>query len=240
VNALGSFSVDPYVAELQEIMGEWMSVINAGISATYKGYFGAKQFSMYTGLASDASMVEFTPDKDFEADYNLVEYSFPGSDVNAITVALGQAQGTKMMSRATARAKHPLIDAPEQEEELIQKEALIDALLGGIQQQAQQGTIPAIDLAAIINFLEQDVSLPEAVDRANKAAQARQASQAPPPGEGQAVAPETQPGLAAPGMGTEAQPPATVSPPPQSIQNLRALTRAMRGANSGLTPAMQQ
>lgn len=229
INALGSFAVDPAVAEMQEVMASWLGVLNEGIIATYKGYFGRRRFSMYSGKVGDTELIEFTPADDFDSDANVVTYSWPGQDINGVTVAIAQLVGAKMMSLDSARSRHPLIDDADHESTMIEVEALEEALLSSLQQAAASGTLPAVDLARIQQLKRDGKDLAAAVVQAQEEAQKRQASHAAPPGPGEAVAPGTQPGLAAPGQGVEQQPPADVLPAPQqSLQNFQELVGALR------------
>lgn len=231
VNALGAFAVDPRVAESQEVMSAWLSVLNVAILETYKGWYGARQFSMWSGRPADSTKTEFTPNDDFDDTANVVAYAFPGADVSSITVALGQAVGAKLLSLQTARVKHPFVDQPEFEDRRVQIEALDEALLTSMQTQAAQGALPAIDLANIEEFIAKGDTLSQAVIKAQKLAQERQAkaAQPPPPDAGMAAPPETMPGMANPGAGAEAQPEA-IPAPGQAVQNIRALQLAYKSS----------
>lgn len=229
INALGSFSVDPGVAEMQDVMASWLVVLNKGIVATYKGFFGGRKFSMYSGKVGDTDVVEFVPNDDLDSVANVVTYAWPGQDINGVTVAIAQLVGAKMMSLESARSRHPLIDDADHESNLIEVEALEEALLSSLQQAAASGTLPAVDLARIQQLKRDGKDLAAAVLQAQEEAQKRQASHAAPPGPGEAVSPGTQPGLAAPGQGVEQQPPADVLPAPQqSLQNFQQLVGALR------------
>jgi hypothetical protein len=105
------------------------------------------------------------------------------------------------MSKESAREADPLITDPELEHDRIIAEGVESALLSSIQQQAvnPQGPYQPEDLAYLTSLvLEKDVSLYDAVKRTDQRARDRQAAAMP---QG---APETMPGLAAPGMGAEA------------------------------------
>lgn len=228
VNALANISVDPAMAEMQKVMAAHLRHVNMKLMGCAKAYFGSKQFSMYSGQSSDLELVEFTPNKDFESFENRVEYPMAGQDVGQATVAVGQLVGAELMSKRTGRVKHPLIDNPDNEERQIEREALSQALRASIQQQASnpQGGMPVMDLARIIQLLDQGVDLPDAVLQAQGEAQKRQASQAPPPEAGMATAPEAQPGLSPPGAGVEAQP--SIGPVAGGLDNVHQLFQALR------------
>lgn len=233
IDTIGGFAVDPMVAEVQAVMARALErCINPAILETEKGYWPQKKYVVFSGMRGDREVVEYTPSEHFETTANVVTYSFPGTDLSQITVALAQLNGTGMISQHTARTEHPLIDNPEQEEVKITAERLNEALLTGLQQQAAQGVLPPSDLARILQLVAQGRDLPEAVNKAQTEAQQRQATQAPAPAPGQAAAPETQPGIAQPGMGAEQAPPEgppSIQAPPQSMQNLRQMLVSLRG-----------
>lgn len=233
IDTIGSFAVDPMVAELQDIMSRALErSINPAILEVEKGYWPDKTFTVFSGWRGDQGVVEYTPAKHFEATHNSVSYSFPGTDMSQITVALAQLVGAGLVSQKTARMEHPLIDNPEQEEDGIVKERLTDALLQSILQQAVAGQMPAIDVAQVIKFVQQGIAVPDAIIKADEAARARQAAQAPPPAPGQATAPEQQPGLAMPGMGAESAPAPPNQPVPAGLQNASALMAALRSTSN--------
>lgn len=230
VSALGSFAVDPAVAEMQDIMAAHLSLVNRGIAGVSKGYFGAKSYRLWSGRGADPHMVEVRPNRDFADDTNKVSYAFPGSDVNAITVALGQAVGTQMMSKATARAKHPMVDNPDHEAEQIAREQLEDALYAGLRQQMVAGQIPVPDAARIIELMR-TMPIEQAISQAQREAQERQAT----PTEDPAA---QQPGLAMPGMGMEAPAaPDAFQGATQDLRDLRQLTVALNNRSTA-TPAV--
>jgi len=237
IDTVGAFAVDPMVAELQDIMGRALErSINPAILEVEKGYWPNKSYTVFSGWRGDQGVVEYTPAKHFEATHNSVSYSFPGTDMSQITVALAQLVGAGLVSQRTARSEHPLIDNPEQEEDGIVQEKLTDALLQSILQQATSGQMPAIDVAQVIKLVEKGMGVPDAIVKADEMARARQAAQAPPPEPGQATAPEMQPGLAMPGMGAESAPPAEGNGVPPDLANASALMSALRSTSRPVAP----
>lgn len=226
VSALGSFAVDPAVAEMQDIMANHLALVNKAVAHVSKGYFGPKTYRLWSGRGSDPYMVEVKPDRDFANDENKVTYSFPGSDVNAITVALGQAVGTQMMSKATARMKHPMVDNPDHEAEQIAREQLEDALYAGLRQQMAAGQIPVPDGARIIELMR-TMPVEKAIAQAQKEAQERQSAPAQDPSQ-------EQPGLSMPGMGAESAPAeaSQIPAPAQDLKDLRQLTIALNNRST--------
>jgi hypothetical protein len=207
-DAILSAVVDFPVQEAQEILAASMQEENKRAIAIAKTYFGEQRRSFY--VSRNAKHVDYVPNKDFETDENVVNYSYAGADANALVVGLGQRIGLGTMSKRSAQEVDPLIADPEREHDRVIQEALEQALLASVQQQAQAGTIPPADLAKIMQIVLTDkLPLAEAIEKVNKLAQERQATAAP------MGSPETQPGLGAPGMGMEqpgSLPPATAGP----------------------------
>lgn len=208
--AMAGYAIDPWVAEAQRVMGRNLATLNEAIAKTELGYFKKKKMWVFSGALGEREMTKYTPGDIYETCDNAVIYQFPGADVSNVTVAVAQLVGAGLMSKRTARAKHPFVDHPEDEERIDIEERLTDATVAGLQQLASTGEIPPADLASISRkVLEDGKQLFTAIEETQREAQERQATAAPEPDEaaGQVVAPETQPGLANPGMGAEMAPP---------------------------------
>jgi hypothetical protein len=194
-----SATVDFRVQESQELLATSMVEEDKIAIAMEKTYWGNSPKSFFIpGLKG--GMADYTPNKLWETDFHYVSYSASGSDVNSLIVGLGQRLGTGLMSKETARESDPLIADPELERDRLVAEGIEAALMQSIQAQAADpnGPYQPDDLAFIAMQVQSNkMSLPEAIQAAQKRAQDRQAAQAP---QG---APETMPGLAMPGMGAE-------------------------------------
>lgn len=250
IDTMGSFSVDPRVEELQKIMARTLTSLNEGIAAVEKGYYRNRKITGYTGWATDTSMVTYTPSdvyQDCPADgtnptlTSVVEYDFPGQNVSEATVTVGQLVGADLISRKTARIKHPYVADADYEEEMVVREKVQDAVLEGFLQQTSQGTLPLVDAIRVLKEMGNGNDLIAAINTAQTAAQERQAAQAPPPdqGAGQAASPGAQPGLAMPGMGAESQaPPAAGTPgtigPNMNQQGLKKLISAVNAGRGSI------
>jgi hypothetical protein len=244
LDSMGSFSIDPRVEEAQRLQEKALGVVNSAVIAVEKGYYPGHKFWSFTGLQGDEAMVEYCPSKDLDSGENAVQYPIPGADISQLSVAVSQLVGSQLMSKRTGRVKHPFIDDAELEEELIDEEQMRTALLQGLSQQLVQGAMPPRDAARVIQLLRSKKTLEDAVMQAQEEAQARQATQAPPPGPGQAAAPQTMPGLGPPGQGAE-QPPGPGGPPgggqppipmpPASLANFHALVRNLN--SNPVTPS---
>ncbi len=208
-DAILSAVVDFPIQEAQEIFAASLQEENKRAIAIAKTYFGNERKSFYVSSRGAKGHVDYIPNKDFEDDNNVVTYSHSGADANSLVVGLGQRIGIGIMSKQTAQEIDPFISDPELEKDRVVSEGLEQALLQSIQTQASQGSIPPSDVAAIVAMVASDkASLAEAVTKVHEAAQKRQATPAP------TGAPETMPGLGAPGMGAE-QPQA--QPQPQDV-----------------------
>ena len=228
-DAILSAVVDFPVQEAQEILASSLQEENKRASAIAKAYFGTERRSFYVSnkvTKSGVGHVDYVPNDIFTTDENVVSYPHPGADANALVVGLGQRVGIGTMSKRTAQMIDPMIDDPEDEHDKVIAESIEQAMLAGLQAQAQQGAIPPADLARIMQLVSTDkADLADAIVQAQQEAQARQATPVP------AEAPQAQPGLAQPGQGAE-QP--TIAPPQQGAQNLMQMLSALR--RPGNTP----
>jgi len=208
-DAVLSATVDFRVQEAQATFEQSILEEDKIAIAIEKTYFGNQPKSFFMGDRSGGK-VDYTPNKLWESDFHTVAYSASGTDVNSLTVMVGQLLGVGLVSKETARESHPMITDAELEKDRIVAESMEAALLSSIQQQAADpnGPYQPDDIAYLTKLtVEQNVPLYEAVSRTQRRAQERQAQMAPPPPEG-GMAPEAMPGLAMPGMGAEQPAPA--------------------------------
>jgi hypothetical protein len=227
-DAILSAVVDFPVQEAQEVFQEALAFENRLAVAVDKAYFDTAK-SFYVNLRGFRGKVDYTPSVHFTSDANTVTYSHAGADINNLVVGIGQRVGIGLMSRRTGQELDPLIEDPEREHDRVVSEALEQALLQGLQQQAQQGALPPSDLARIMLLVREDrQELAEAVQTAHDEAQQRQATPAP---QG---APELQPGIAQPGAGAQGTPSVPQMPP--GLDNLTAMLGALRSGQRGNAP----
>lgn len=225
-----SSAIDFPIQEAQQIFEASLEEENIRAIAIDKAWFGARKKAFYFSWNGKAGRGEYIPNETWETDQNEVSYSFPGSDINQLTVGIGQRVGMGIMSKHRGMELDPLVRDPAAEAARIDAEALHQAFIQGIQQQASQGIITPIDLARITQLVvAQQKPLYEAVIQVQKEAQARQATSGPPgtpEGPVPPGSPEAQPGLGAPGQGAEAG--ISIPEGPASIQNLSSLLGALR------------
>jgi len=232
IDALMGAALDPRTAELHHIAERYLTEANELILIGYRKRWPTKSYAVSSPL--DPGTVKFVPETHIEADYdgtvvyeNRVHYPLPGlDDINA-TQVIGQMLGAELISKRDARRLHPHNHDPEGTERQILVEQLETFALTALAQRAQQGLAP-VDYARIIELVYEGKRIDEAITQADREAQERQAAEAPPPELGQGVPPETMPGLAVPGEGAESMGPPAISPPGESLQNMRALVGALQ------------
>lgn len=237
VSALAAVSLDPRTQEAQELMARALIVVNQAIGAVEVGYFPRRKMYGFTGWANDDELVEWTPAEDLDTEHNVVTYPFAGADANGITVAVAQAVGAELMSRKSARVAHPWIHDPEAEERHIALERIRDSVLNAFAQQSASGAVPLVDIVRVLDLYSKGGDLVDAIQTAQKEAQARQAATPPPPEPGQGLAPEQTPGLSLPGQGVETAAPPPVPPVQPGVQNVADLLTAMRAPSRAQAPA---
>jgi hypothetical protein len=222
-----SATVDFRVQEAQDTFASSMVEEDKIAIAIEKTYWGNSSKSFFIP-GTGGGMKDYTPNKMWETDFHYVSYSASGADINSLVVTLGQRLGTGLISKESAREADPMIADPEMERDRIVAEAIEDALLQSVQAQAADpnGPYQPDDLAFIAEQVASNkMSLPQAIQAAQKRAQERQAT---PVEQG---APEAMPGLSPLGMGME-QP--MGSPAPEGIEGLLA---QLGGGGGGMAPA---
>jgi hypothetical protein len=219
-----SAAIDFPIQEAQLITARAKEHENEIAIAIDKAYFGDKMVSFYIRkMKGERGRVSYTPNDIFETDVNFVDYPSAGSDVNQLTVQLGQLWSLKAMSVDTGRKLHPMIDDPDHEREMVIAESLQEALLGSIAQAVQAGQIGPVDISKITTILEEEhnVTLAQAIQRVHQEEQQRQAQPPASPAEltpGIAGPPGAPAGAAVPPGG-----PPTPGPPTPSVENLAQL-----------------
>lgn len=228
IDSLGSFSIDPRVQELQTIMSYCLTDLNAIVLDLETGYWPKKKFTVFSGWPADEGMVEYVPAQHFaESNKTIVSYVFPGVDISQITVGIAQLTGAGLMSKRTARDKHPFIEDGYNEEQLIALEKLDDALSLSLQQQVSQGAISLEAAAKIRKEVQTGTPWADAIITVSEAEQKRQAAKAQAMAmaqQGAPPGPDVQPGLSQLDQGLAGQ---QLAGPSQPQKNLSDLVRAV-------------
>lgn len=236
VSQLAGYSVDPRVSEAHKLMGYTLEVMNECIAAIEQGYWPQREYTVFSGWQGVEKHVKYTPNKIWpESDKSVVTYPMPGMDATNATIAIGQLNQARMMSRRTGMKKHPLVDDPDGEETRLMEESLDDAIVMSALELVRSGQLAWTDLGVIRAKVREGKVIEQAIAEAQEEAQARQAEQAPPPEAGQIMPPEAMPGLNAPGAGGEMAPPPEPqgAPPGQAAQFEQIAQALMSGAPAG-------
>lgn len=190
-------SVDPVILEIHQVLETALTEVNAIALEMWRENYAGRSFSLYAGGATTLHEFDLEPSKHIETCANVVSYSIPGADIQALTVQLGQLLATEVMSDASFREMHPYITDPAAEEATVVRESLTKALQQGLLQQLASGQMPPIMAVKIDKFLSEGKTFPEAIDAAHRELQEEQAAETPAPEPGQVTAPEAQLGLSA-------------------------------------------
>lgn len=224
--AVMSAVVDFPVQEAQEVLAHALVEENRRAVAIAKTYFGERPQSFYVNWRRAKGRVDYTPNKDFETDNNVVTYPVPGTDVNGMIITNGQRLGMGTLSKRGFMEMDPHVQDPEVEHDRVVAEALEQAFLSGLQQKASTGEIALTDLARVIELVRGDkTDLIGAFQQAQEEAQERQA-QTPESPPVDPMSPAAQPGM---DPGAEA---AVIGEPNPSLGNLRSMLGNLRLAQA--------
>lgn len=236
IDALSGIALDPRIQEMHEITEGYFPKLNRAVLGSYKGYFGSKSFSMYYAKAT--KLVEFTPDTHIETLENSVTYRWSGADIMQLTQILGSLFGAGMIATESVMEAHPFIDDSVTEIAKIREEQMEKAMTTGLAQQIMAGQLNPMIAAMYVRELRDGTDAFEAMENVQKKIQTMQATQAPPPEQGQIAAPEQMPGLSA-GPAALQQPgaePANVNVPPD-LTRMRQLMRTLANQTPQGAPA---
>jgi hypothetical protein len=180
-DAVLSAVIDFPVAEAQEVLAFAFEAENRAAIALAKAHDGSAPKTIYVGTGNDARAVTYVASKDFVTDEHVVSYPAVGTDLNSLIIGLGQRVGMGLMSKETAASLDPFIASPELEHDRIIAEGLEQALMGGLQQKAADGSMPPLVLAKVMNLVSNDkMELAEALNKVMEDAAADAAAQADP------------------------------------------------------------
>lgn len=226
IDQLTATAVDPRIHELHDIASYTMMALNRAIFAVYEGHYAQRKFVLFSGWPGERGHVEFRPATHIETRDTLVTFPFPGSDSFGQTVQIGQMVQAGLMSRETARRRHPYIEDAEAERRLAVEEDLDDIVLASLRQRAVSGMTP-LDTARIRQLVREGLLLDDAIRKAEEEARLREAQEAAAP-QG---SPATQPGLGLPGESFVPASPA--AGPPQPRLSPESVLGALMGPPSG-------
>jgi hypothetical protein len=226
-----SEAVDFAIQEAQQIFEVSLREENVRAIATDKAYYGHAPRAFYFDWKGRKGSGVYDPAEIWETDRHSVNYSAPGSDMNSLTVAVGQNIGIGLMSKERGMELTPTIKDPALEKTRVTMEALEQAFLAGVQTMVSQpGGFPLPDFARLMQLVKtEQMEVWEAALKVQEEAQQRQADTPESPAV-PSTDPAAQPGIAMPEQGAEA---ATIAEPPAGLNNVSDLMAAMRGAGRG-------
>lgn len=188
-DAVLSAVIDFPVAEAQEVLAYGLVDENRAAIALAKMYDRGETRHLYVGSGNTRRPVTYVAENVFKHDEHMVSYPVVGTDMNSLVIGIGQRVGLGTMSKRTGGVLDPFIADVEAEHDQIVAEALEQALLSGIQQQAASGAIPPMVLAKVMYLVGNDkMELAEAMNKVTEdamAAQQDQAAQAAPSADAQ-------------------------------------------------------
>ena len=226
-DSIMSAVIDFPVQEAQEILQMSLQHENKRAMAISKSYFGNEKKSFYITSKGSRGLnqyIDYTPNKDFESDNNVVSYPQTGADANGLVEGAGQRVAMQTLSKRSFMEIDPTVDDPELEWEQIQEEQILAAIMAGLTQQLTTGQMPVTDGARIMQLIGKGTKLPDAITKAHEEAQARQSTPAP------AGDPATMSGLNTPGAGGE-QP--TIPQASQGQGNLAQILQQIKTTSKG-------
>lgn len=244
IDALMGAAVDPRIQEMQEIMEAWLPDLNESIFATYKGYWGSKQFVMISGWPLDSGELTFTPNEHIETYSNTVQYPVAGADVQSVNIILGQMLGADAISRRTFRERHPWIGDAAEESARVDEETFERAALQALLNKVMTDQMPLIALAEIEKARRADPNgdIFTAMEVADRKMKEQQATPPPPAPDGMNAPPENMPGMetgpalpqdvagalpAGATAGAPGAPPGASIGPTENMRGLRELMNAL-------------
>lgn len=178
-DAVLSAVIDFPVAEAQETFAAALEEENEVAIGLSKAIDGSQKRTIYVGVGNNRKPVSYIPNETFENAEHVVSYPVSGADMNSLVIGIGQRVGLGTMSKETAQHLDPFIDNPEGEHDAIISEAIEQALVGSIQQQASQGAIPPLTLAKVMMLVKNDkLELAEALHKVTEEALAEQQAKA--------------------------------------------------------------
>lgn len=228
IDALAGMALDPRIQEMHEITEAYLPSLHSAILATYKGYWGSKQYSMYAGRGGDRTLVEFVPNEHIETTETSVAYDVAGADAVQLTQILGSLYGAKAISRRKFREGHPYIANADVEDARVREEELEEALMQAIVQQIVAGQLPPIIATMVRDVLASGKDIFEAMKKVDEELRKMQATPPPAPEEGMVAPPESMPGLAGgPGAAQAPMPEQQNVTVPGDVSRMRQLLQTM-------------
>jgi hypothetical protein len=234
-DAVLSATIDFPIAEAQEIFAYTLETENKIAQRLAKRIDGSEKRTIYVGTSNARRPVTYVPVETFEHEEHVVGFPAAGTDVNSLIIGIGQRVGLGTMSKRTAAELDPYIDNAELEHDAIIAEGLEQALMAGLQQQAQSGAIPPLVLAKVMTLVRNDkMELAEAMTKVTEDAlaeeKAKQEAEAGSPGTADAA-------MSGGALGAmTGAPPSPIPGTGQGMKDLAAMLGDLRRPNMTIQP----
>lgn len=197
-----SSTVDFPVAEAQELLAASLEHELEIAAKVDRAWFAGHKRIWHVGWKGAKGRLDYDPAEMWATLPTFrVSHVSPGQDVADMIVTNGQRIGMGTMSKTKFMEQDPAIDDVKAEHDRIVLEQVEAAALSSVQAMAAnpEGPWQPVDFAMFHRLIDLDgVTIYEAIEQVNAAAQERQSQQVQP------GSPEAMPGLSMPGQGAEA------------------------------------
>jgi len=235
VDALAGVSIDPRIKEGHKIMSYALSVMNDVVAESERGYWPTNKYVVFSGQGSDAEHITYTPADIWEPGArNVVTYPIPGMDATQAAVTITNLNAAGLMSRATARARHPLIEDGPGEEQGVTLDRVRDMVNMATLKQVEEGNMALTDLVRWEQLIEDGMTPPKALVKVQEEAQERQANAPAPVAPPAPIPLGPAPGGGAPmgELGPGAGPGGPIAPP----ESMPGINNPMAGGQAPMPP----
>lgn len=218
--------IDFDLAEMQKLLEEgyeWRYKISAMVDKKFFGGF-TKTVEVDTGATQHE--ITYDPEKVWTTFGVKVRYALAGSDAEGSVIGAGQRMGMGTLSRESFMEVDPMVPDVEIEKDRVVAEAVEQAFLSRVQQEAtlppDQALWTATDFANFGKTIRSDeMDLYDAYSEVNEAAARRKAELAQSAQEGSLTPEQAQPGV-------DGEVPPAITGPSESGQNLTRLLGQLR------------
>lgn len=220
------------IAQAQDIFAKSMRHENEVAIAIDKAYWNFERKKYFVMTEGWKGEVTYTPSELWKHTEHICKYPINGVDADQLPVVAGQRIAMHTMSRRRFMEIDPMIPDADAEQQQIYIESVIVAFMSSIQALGADPNSPSWQpehFSMFVKRLRAGMDPFEAFDQIQEEMQERQATMAPP------GAPETMPGMNAPGAGTEQ--PTSIPGQERSQTNLTQLLKGLGTVQSATARA---
>jgi hypothetical protein len=173
IDTLGSFSIDARIEEIHAILETGLEQGNEAIQATQKGYYGDRTFYYFSGVESDDSVTEFTPNDDIEITASTVRYAIRGMNTQSLTAELSQMFGAGAIDLDTYREMHPHVPDADSVKRKVLTNELEEMAMATLPQMMAEGQLLPADFDEGVKAIQAGKTRLEAVQAIISASEER-------------------------------------------------------------------